>query len=83
MFGQYWSKMFAQLESVKNATGSFIFADGNQSGVQLRRWISAQRHKYSMKYATSKSDYSIKIGRMMTFAREAKLKSVGFQFTTF
>jgi len=80
IFGRYWSKMFALLESVKNATGSFIVADGNQSGVQLRRWISAQRHNYSMKYATSKSDYSIKIGRMMTFAREAKLKSIGFQF---
>jgi hypothetical protein len=33
-----------------------------------------------MKYATSKSDYSIKVGRMMTFACEAKLKSIGFHF---
>jgi hypothetical protein len=73
--------MFTQLESVRNATGSLIVADGKQSGVQLCRWVYAQHHNYSMKYATSKSDYSIKIGRMMTFAREAKLKSIGFQFT--
>ncbi len=53
IFGGYWSKMFTQLESVKNATGSFIVADGNQSGVQLCRWIYAQRHNYSMKCATS------------------------------
>jgi hypothetical protein len=36
-----------------------------------------------MKYTTSKSDYNIEIGRMITFACEAKLKSIGFQFTTF
>jgi hypothetical protein len=35
IFGQYWPKMLTQLESVKNSTGSFIVADGNQSGVQL------------------------------------------------
>jgi len=81
IFGQYWLNMFTQLESVRSATGSLIVADGEQSGVQLRRWVYAQRHNYSMKYATSKSNYSIKVGRMMTFAREAKLKSIGFQFT--
>jgi hypothetical protein len=59
--------MFTQLESVRSATGSLIVADGEQSGVQLRRWVYAQCHNYSMKYATSKSNYSIKVGRMMTF----------------
>jgi hypothetical protein len=36
IFGQYWLNMFTQLESVRNATGSLIVADGKQSGVQLR-----------------------------------------------
>jgi hypothetical protein len=62
IFGQFWSTMFTQLESTKNATGSFIVADGNQSGIQLFRWVSAQRHNYSMKYTTSKSDDSVKKG---------------------
>jgi hypothetical protein len=70
------------LKLVKNSTGSFIVADGKQSRVQLPRWSSAQWHNYSMKCATSKSVYTIKIGRMMTFACEAKLKSIDFQFTT-
>jgi hypothetical protein len=38
IFGQFWSMMSTQLESIKNATGSFILADGNQSGVHLCRW---------------------------------------------
>jgi hypothetical protein len=66
----------------KNTIVSFVVADQQQSGVQQHRWISAQRHYYAMKCAPSKSDYIMKYGRMMTFAHEAKLKSIGFQFTT-
>ena len=49
--------------------------------ISLRRWISQQRFYFSIKYNSSKSVSYMKYGKLMTCAREAKLISVGFDFT--
>ncbi len=47
----------------------------------LHRWISQQHFYFSIKYNSSKSVSCMRYGKMMTCAHEAKLISVGFNFT--
>jgi hypothetical protein len=81
IYGVSWMKMFNQLASYTNNSNHVEADEVKECPYQLRRWISQQRFYFLMKYSTSKSDATIKYGKILTSAREAKLKSIGFCFT--
>jgi hypothetical protein len=76
-YGRNWMAMFKQLASFKNASESIV---AEESPHKLCRWMSQQCFYFSMKYSTSKSDATMKCGKLLTPACEAKLKSIGFCF---
>jgi hypothetical protein len=65
--------MFNQLASLKKASESILADQVEECPYKLRRWMSQQCSYFSMKYSTSKSDATIKYGKILTSAHEAKL----------
>ncbi len=71
--------MFNQITSIKKS--EYVVDDIVDIPKSLRWWISQQRFYFSIKYNSSKSVSYMKYGKLMICAREAKLISVGFEFT--
>lgn len=80
IYGMTWLKMFTCLRSALTATNGSAPGKNVSTCKRLHKWISEQRYFYSVKYAAVQSPSKIKVGRLMTSSREAKLKSIGFSF---
>jgi hypothetical protein len=84
IFGDRWCKMFGILQSLTNSTdGNAVPPDHPSSSISFRQWVSEQRHYYSLKHCSSDTVLCQrrKLARLMTHAREAKLKSIWFLFS--
>ncbi len=81
IYGVTWMEMFNQLAFFQTASQHVAADEVDECPYKLCRWMSQQRFYFSMKYSTSKSDNTIKYGKVLTSAREAKLKSISFCFS--
>lgn len=82
IFGEKWLRMFNIVSAACKETGSVhSIGDDPRCDASVRQWVSDQRYYYSVKHGLievhkSKQRY----GRLMTEAREARLKDIGFVF---
>ena len=82
IFGDRWCKMF--LQCLTNSTdGNAVSPDHPSSSISFCQRVSEQRHDYSLKHCLSDTVLcqKRKLATLMTHAREAKLKSIGFLFS--
>jgi hypothetical protein len=81
IYGVTSMEMFNQLASFKTVSEHVAADKAEECPYKLRRWMSQQHFYFSMKCSTSKSENTMKYGKVLTSAREAKLKSIGFCFS--
>jgi hypothetical protein len=82
IFGDKWIRMFNIVASVVHESGTIhSIGDDQRSNHAVRQWVSDQRYYYSVKHGIITVNRSqLKFGRLLSDAREAKLKSIGFIF---